>query len=110
MVTDAGIELLILVVFNKGAASVQDARVLFLLLGHFPPEVSQLRLGEKQVRETKVNLRNQPFNLSKSNQRIERLLGAHASFKCSLRNFPLFHFSLLGHWSRAHVSLTVVGL
>src|SRR5262245_28402005 len=86
MTADAGIELLILVVFNEGAASVQDARVLFLLLGHFPPEVSQLRLGEEQVRETKVNFRNEPFDLGESNQRIERLLGTHVSFKCFLRN------------------------
>src|SRR5262245_45981804 len=86
MVADAGIELLILVVFNKRATRVQNARVLFLLLGHFPPEVSQLRLGKEQVRETKVNLRNEPFDLCESNQRVERLPGTHASFKCSLRN------------------------
>src|SRR4029453_13730508 len=86
MAADAGIEPLIVVVFNERAASVQDARMLLFLLGHFPPEVSQLRLGQKQVREPKVDLRNEPFDLGESNQRIERLLGTHACFKCSLRN------------------------
>src|SRR5262245_55626291 len=86
MTADAGIELLILVVFNERAACVKDARVLFLLLVHFPPEVSQLGLGKEEVRKTKVDFRNEPFDLGESNQPIERLLGAHASFKCSLRN------------------------
>src|SRR5262245_47066830 len=86
MMADAGIELLVVVVCNERTAGVQDARVLFLLRRHFPPEVSQFWLGQKQVRETKVNFRNEPFDLGESNQRIERLLAAHVSFKCFLRN------------------------
>ena len=40
---------LVIKVVNHSSARVQDAGVLLFFSGHFPPEISQLRLGQEKV-------------------------------------------------------------
>jgi hypothetical protein len=40
--------------------------MLLLFPGHFPPEIAQRRIGKKQMRESEINLADQPFDLGEA--------------------------------------------
>src|SRR5262245_44527502 len=83
---DVGIELFILVIGNHIPACRQDGCMLFLLPRHLPPKIPQFGLSKKEMRKTIINLRDQPFDVGKTQQWIERRCGIHASLRFLLRN------------------------
>src|SRR5215203_5033159 len=85
----------LVIVFDDRSAGVENTSMLLLFPSHLPPEIAQRRIGEKQMRESEVNLGNQPFDLGERQQSIERLVCSHAVLKLPVRLNQLMYFSEL---------------